>query len=56
MFAGIIILLIVLIICVCIVACVYLYVCSDKKLGIFEIPQYYKRIHELEKMIEELKK
>lgn len=48
--------LIILIICATVLAGMYIYYCSENEIGIFANPKYEKRISELEKAVEELKK
>lgn len=46
----------VLIICVSVLFGIYIACCSENETGMFQNPRYEKRIRELEKQMEELKK
>lgn len=47
---------IILIICATVLMAMYMYYCSENRIGMFKNPNYGKRIKELEKQMEELKK
>ena len=53
---GFIAIFIILIICVTILAGIYLYCCSENKIGIFDYREYRSDIKELKKYISELTK
>lgn len=53
---GLAVVLVVLIICATVIMAMYIYCCSENEIGMFQNPKYEKRIRELEKQMEELKK
>lgn len=53
---GLTVVLVVFIICVTILVAMYVYYCSENEIGMFQNPRYEKRIRELERQMEELKK
>lgn len=53
---GFIVVIVFLIICTTILMAMYMYYCSENEVGMFQNPQCEKRIRELEKQMEELKK
>lgn len=54
--AGFTVVLIVFIICATILVAMYVYYCGENEIGMFQNPKHEKRIRELEKQMEELKK
>lgn len=53
---GLLLFFIVLIICITVIIGMYIYYCSENEVGMFQNPKYKKRITELEKQMEELRK
>lgn len=53
---GITVVLVVFIICATVITGMYICYCNENEVGMFQNPKYEKRIMELEKQMEELKK
>lgn len=53
---GFVVMMVFLIICATILMAMYMYYCSENETGMFQNPKYEKRIRELEKQMEELRK